>query len=232
MNVIVTPRSSNAKTGDIPQIWIGTTRDESRASCDAVECKLRPWDPNRKPSDMACYAHAGSPLWAFVSAAKGPYAKQTLEEVVAQRSPQAQAIRVGALGDPAVLSWGWWYKLGRLAKKLGLRVLSYSHGWRQRPDLAGHTMASCDSFEEAVEARRAGFQPAVAIRGVSVTAKGLKLPDGTPAIICPAMYAKAMNKAPVTCNQCLKCDGKGDFAVIFPDHGPGAARNAHRGSAK
>jgi hypothetical protein len=217
----ITPRSGNVKTGDIPQVWIGGSVEESKASCDAANCALRPWV--RGKDAMSCYAWSGSSKMGFFSAIKANPVSPEFTEVLKRRHPQAQAIRVGAIGDPCVMPWGWWYNLKRVAKRLGLQVLSYTHGWAKRPDLAGRTMASCDSFEEAVEARKLGFQAAIATREVGVLDKNIRLPDGSKAIVCPAMVAQAVGKAAVTCNQCLKCDGSNpSVSIVFPDHGPGA----------
>lgn len=225
--IIVTPQSTNTKTGNIPQVWIGGSYEEGKRTCDKVECKLRPWIHPKGFKGMACYAWGGSSMLGFGSAIKADIKAGgvALEVALERRSPQAKAIRLGAIGDPGVMPWGWWFKLERLAKRLDLTILSYTHGWRQRPDLAGRTMASCDSIAEAVEARKLGFQPAIATREVSVLDKNIRLPDGSKAVVCPAMSAKAKRNAEITCNQCRKCDGRSDVAIIFPDHGRTAPRS-------
>lgn len=220
-SVYLAPRSSNTKTGDVPSVWVGTSRSESRATCDAVSCPLRPW---ARTGDIVCYAWAGTPVLAFTSIerkARTGTLELDLETQLRKRSPAARIIRVGAIGDPGVLSWGWWYRLGRLAKKHGLKMVSYTHGWRDRPDLAGRTMASCDSLEEAVQARALGFQAAVATREIGNTDKPVTLRDGSRAVVCPAISSKARGKPAVQCNTCALCTGdRPDTVVVFPDHGP------------
>jgi hypothetical protein len=146
-----------------------------------------------------------------------------MESAILKRKKTARFIRIGALGDPGVLPWGFFYKVKRLATKHGLKVVSYTHGWRERPDLVGWTMASCDSLEDAQLAKDRGFQAAIAMKADPL-AKDIRLPDGTRAIVCPAIYSKAAGKAKqVTCNDCLRCTGdRPDLPVIFPDHGPGS----------
>jgi hypothetical protein len=221
--VYATPRSDNRKTGDIPQVWIGQTWASARASCDAVACPLRPWLTRPKGS-MTCYAWGGTSAIAFASVLKkaATGTDRTLEHAIAKRSKKAQAIRVGAIGDPGVMPWGWWYRLRRLAKAAKLDVLAYTHadGWRKRPDLAGHTMASCDSLAEAVEAHALGFRAAIATRDVAADSPPITLADGRRAVVCPAISAATRNRE-VTCNTCRMCDGsKLGPDIIFPDHGP------------
>lgn len=218
----MSPRSKNEKTSDIPTVWIGVNREQARASCDAVQCPLRPWSEEAKAGGIKCYAHGKTPTMALASIEK-KLARDgripSMGEQLKKRAVTARFIRIGALGDPAVLPWGWWYKLERLARKHGLGILSYTHGFRTRPDLAGRTMASCDSLEEAVEARRMGFQAAVATREVSALDKGITLSDGSKAIVCPHMSLKAAGKPAITCNACGLCQGKNpSITIIFPEH--------------
>lgn len=219
-------RTDNDKTGDVPTVWIGINRQQARASCDAVGCKLRPWALDRKKDTPVCYAHGGTPAMGLSSIERS-HERGTLnlndEEMLRKRSKSARFVRIGALGDPGVMPWGWWYRIRRLAKKYKLKTIAYTHGWRSRPDLVGMTMASVDSLAEAVEAKAMGFQVAVATREVNALDKQVKLPDGSTGIVCPAIYTKAAGKPMVQCNQCLKCTGDNpDLTVIFPDHGPGA----------
>lgn len=218
----MSPRSKNEKTSDIPTVWIGVNREQARASCDAVQCPLRPWSEEAKAGGIKCYAHGKTPTMALASIEK-KLARDgripSMEEQLKKRAVTARFIRIGALGDPGVLPPGWWYKLEQLAKKNGLGILSYSHNWRNRPDLAGHTMASCDSLAEAVEARAMGFRAAVATREVRVGEHGIRLPDGSKAIVCPHMTMKAAGLPAVSCNDCGKCDpSRPGPTIIFVEH--------------
>jgi hypothetical protein len=219
-------RADNDKTGDVPTVWIGINKEQARASCDAVECKLRPWAPNRSKDTPVCFAHGGTPAMGLSSIARS-HERGTLnlndEQMLKQRAKSARFIRIGAIGDPAVKPWGWWYRIRRLAKKYGLKTIAYTHGWRKRPDLVGMTMASVDSLDEVAEAKAMGFQVAVATREVDPKTKTVTLPDGTTARVCRAINSKACGKPMIQCNQCLWCTGDSpDLTVIFPDHGPGS----------
>ena len=223
-------RSSNSKTDNVPTVWIGTSRDQAKASCDAVGCKLRPWVAAK--GAVKCYAWGGTPVMGLSSierSAKRGTLNLNMRKALAKRKKSARFVRIGAIGDPGVLTWGYFYTLKRLAKREGLKVVSYTHGWDKRPDLVGWTMASCDSLEEAQIARDMGFQVAIAMKADPLR-KDYRLPDGTRAIVCPAIYSKAAGKAkPVTCNDCLRCTGdRPDLAVVFPDHGPGSEARKRR----
>lgn len=225
IQVHMVAQSDNEKTGNVPTIWIGVNKEQARASCDAVKCRFRPWGPEAQAGGIMCYSHGGTPVMALASIARS-VAKNgvpSLERQLSKRAYAAKIIRVAAIGDPSVMPWGWWYKLNKLAKKNNLNIISYTQGWRDRPDLAGHTMASCHTYEDAVEARKMGFRPAIATREVGLLDKPITLPDGSKAVVCPHMAMKAKGKIPVTCNDCLLCvHGRSDVGIIFPDHGPTA----------
>jgi len=223
-SIIATARSTNSKTGDIPTVWIGKTLDESRASCDSVKCPLRPW---ARDGQIMCYAHAGTPLMAFSSATKSVAngADRSLESAIENRSASARIIRVGAIGDPAVLPFSWWNRLQVLTKKAKLKIISYTHGWRDRPDLVGLTMASCDSLEQAEQAAARGFRAAIATREVTADSKPFYLSNGDKVVVCPAIASKARGRQNVTCNDCQLCvASKAGAHVAFVDHGPTSSK--------
>lgn len=217
------PRSGNKKTDDVPTVWIGTDKAQAMASCDAVACKLRPWiySKAQRKDRALCYAHSGTPMLGLSSITRSRE-RGTLDldmaSAIRKRAKTARFVRIGALGDPAVLPWGYFYRLNRIAKRYGLRTISYTHGWRQRPDLVGWTLASVESVEEAMEAKAMGFSAAIVLR-IDPTIKGVTLPDGSWAPTCPAIRKKALGERAPTCNQCLLCSKK-TKDVIFPDHGP------------
>lgn len=217
-------RSGNKKTDNVPTVWIGTDKAQARASCDAVNCKLRPWlykSKAERKGKAICYAHAGTPALGLSSITRSRERgtlNLDMNEAIKRRAKSAKFIRIGALGDPGVLPWGYFYTINRLAKKHGLKTISYTHGWRQRPDLVGWTLASVESIEEAMEARKMGFSSAIVLR-MDPTIKGVTLPDGKWAPTCPAIRKKALGQGAVKCNDCMLC-AKKTWDVIFPDHGP------------
>lgn len=212
-----TARTRNSKTGDVPTVWIGKTWDDSRRSCDKVKCPLRPW---AREGETVCYAFGGTPAMAFASILRSG-ADYSIETALKNRSASARIIRVGAIGDPAILPKSWWSRLAELAKREKLQIVSYTHGWRKRPDLAGVSMASCDSLAQIAEAEAKGFRAAVATREMTPLSKPLVLPSGNKVVVCPAMASKARGQQTVTCNDCQLCvASKPGPHIVFPDHGP------------
>lgn len=228
---IATARSTNIKTGDVPTIWIGKTVAEAKASCDAVSCPLRPWARN---GEVSCYAYGGKPVQGFSSLTKSVAAgaDRSIESAIQNRIASAKIIRVGGIGDPAVLPFDWWNRLNHLTKKAKLKIVAYTHGWRDRPDLVGFSMASCDSLEQAEEAGRAGFRAAIATREVTPYTKPFNLSDGSRVVVCPAIASKAQGRQTVTCNDCKLCVASNSGPhIAFPDHGPTSAKKKAKAEA-
>jgi hypothetical protein len=231
---------SNRKTGDIPTAYVGATREESLASCKG--CPLL--------ANRNCYAQFGTVNMAhrsiLRSVAKGREALYTFDASMARRAPTAKAIRLAAIGEPGRMPLYWWKRVDRSARVLGLDVIAYIHNWRQRKDLVGLTMASCDSLEQVDEAKALGFRATVVLPR-SHTERTFTTPAGHRGIVCPAQLAGKMTpsakgagtkgrpattgtedtsksaggRKPITCNDCRLCDGSKAGPVIgFIDHGP------------
>jgi hypothetical protein len=202
-------RSANRKTGDMPQLAIGATVDETRASCAAVACPLL---------GAGCYAWRGTPAMGLRSAqhsraaGRGP---MTLSAALALRAPSARAVRLGSIGDPAVLGARRLGAIVRTVRKLGLAVVGYTHGWRSRPALRCFLMASCETMEQADEAIAAGWRATV-ILDPKTPGKSLATPGGNRVLICPAQQQPGR----ITCNTCQLCDParRGPAAIGFLKH--------------
>lgn len=207
--------TNNRKTGDVPTLSIGRTREESLASCEG--CPLRPASVGGNGS---CYAQGGTPAMGHASMIKAlnrgkDYSLRTALKT-AKRS--AKMARFGAIGDPGALPMAYLSKAIKAVRSIGLDVVGYTHHWRVKPDLAGVFMASCDDVSEVDAALDAGFRVAVVLpwdhKGKFAT------PNGATGIVCPAMAAEEKGKS-VTCNDCRLCDGSKPGPVIgFPNHGP------------
>ena len=91
LNVLWTSRSNNRKTGNVPNAWIGLSREEAEDSCSG--CSML---------DKGCYAHHGSVLIGSMSvtrAAKKNPEGYTLQTALKERHKKAKMVRVTALGD-------------------------------------------------------------------------------------------------------------------------------------
>ena len=201
--------STNSKTGDVPTMYIGRTRDESRESCKG--CPLL--------EDGSCYAQFGTPAIAHSGMTKAHERGKdySLKTALDGSRRAAKMARLGALGDPGALR-----NVKAVIRKIrdfGLDAVGYTHHWRGRPELAGELMASCETLEGADQAIDNGYRAAVVLEA---DFKGRKFttPKGRNGIVCPAILSDK-----VTCNDCRLCDGSKPGPVIgFPDHGPKSRR--------
>lgn len=201
-----TGTTTNTKTGDIPTLWIGQTREESPASCKG--CPLL--------ESKDCYAQFGSPRMGHYGMirASGKGKDYSLRNALQTAKRSAKMARFGAIGDPGALPKAYLSKAIKAVRSIGLDVVGYTHHWRVKPHLAGVFMASCDDVSEVDAALDAGFRAAVVLpwnhEGKFTT------PNGAKGIVCPAMVSDR-----VTCNTCRLCDGSKPGPVIgFPNHGP------------
>jgi len=200
--------STNTKTGDVPTMYIGRTREESKASCKG--CPML--------EDGTCYAQFGTPAIAHSGMAKAHARGKdyTLETALGGSRRAAKMARLGAIGDPGALSLRYLKRAVAKIRGMGMDAIGYTHHWRGRPDLAGVLMASCDTIAQADEAMAMGYRAAVVL-DVNHGSASFTTPNGAKGIVCPAI--KAPGK--VTCNTCRLCDGSKPGPIIgFPDHGP------------
>ena len=225
-----TGTTNNRKTGNVPTLAIGSTRDESLDSCEG--CALRPKD---RGGNGECYAQTGTPAMGHHSMIRAAdsfrekTAHLSAEEVKAIPAKKrkdyklstaleltlntAKMARFGSIGDPGALPLSYLKKAASACKKAGLDVVGYTHHWRVKPELAGLLMASCDDLSQVDKALDMGFRAAVVLpwdhEGRFAT------PNGAKGIVCPAMVVDGM-----TCNDCRLCDGSKPGPVIgFPNHG-------------
>jgi hypothetical protein len=201
-----TPRSSNRKTGNIPQQFVGLTRQESKATCHG--CPLLA---------SSCYAHRGTENWAHsgVIKAAGQGKDYSLATAIRDRHPTARYVRFGAIGDPSGLGARMYRQAEQLVRDAGLGVLSYTHFWRTRGKaLKGHAMASCETWEQVELATSQGWRAAVHVPGLDKPVG--KTASGKTYALCPAQKTNLR----VQCNACGLCDAthKGPEVIVFLDH--------------
>lgn len=206
---LYTATTSNRKTGNVPTMAIGRTRQESKDSC--VGCPFL--------DSGECYAQGGTVAMGHNSMVKG-YARKperySLKRALANRLASAKMVRLGSIGDPGALPGGYLADVLDAITEEGLDPVGYTHHWRGRPDLAGLLMASVETLAQADEAIRAGFRAAVVLPW-NWNDQRFTTPEGNTGIVCPAILKPDV----VTCNNCRLCNGAKAGPVIgFPDHGP------------
>lgn len=207
MQVHITMKSANVKTGPIP---VSTT---TRDSCPA-DCAMK----------SECYAASG-PLalhWAAVSAGQRGTDWPTFTATIAQL-PDGQLWRHNQAGDlPVAGGTVDPVKLGQLvAANAGKRGFTYSHhrdaasiawirhanNWGFTVNLSANNLADADTLAD----HQAG--PVVVVLPSTATVN-LKTPGGRAVVICPATQ-----RDDVSCASCQLCQRQRSAIVGFPAHG-------------
>lgn len=211
---IATLKSTNAKTGDMVQVFIlrpdiaplaAIISGDDRTICGDCPHRRR-WDDALQRFVRSCYVDVGksvNSVWRAV--ARGSY--PDYDPSLHARYIRGRRIRWGAYGDPAILSESVVRDLTALADG----HTGYTHQWRQpfAQWCRGFFQASCDSFADYLAATETGW------RTFAVVPQGAAPYAGK---LCPA----TADNSQATCLTCRLCDGaKQDVHVVA--HGIGAA---------
>ena len=207
MNVHLTLKSANVKTGPIP---VSTTE---RDSCP-TDCAMR----------AECYAASG-PLalhWAAVSAGtRGTGWTQFTQAIAAL--PDGQLWRHNQAGDlPQLDGTIDAVKLGQLvAANQGKRGFTYSHhrdseslAWIRHANAWGFTVnLSANDLRDADTLADANAGPVVVVLPSTQT-ENTTTPAGRKVVVCPATQ-----RDDVSCATCQLCQRQRSVIVGFPAHG-------------
>lgn len=206
-------KSRNRKTGDMPQVFIlradqhpldALASGDDRTICG--DCPHRPrYIPELDRMVRSCYVNIGksvAAVWAALQ--RGSYPDWHPDY---SRRLRGRRIRWGAYGDAAILP----ESVVRDLNALAAGHTAYTHQWRQ-PWAAwarGVFQASCDSFQDYLDASAAGW------RTFAVVPQGAAPYSGK---LCPATAENSQAQ----CLTCRLCDGaKQD--IFVEAHGPGAS---------
>ena len=216
MKMLWRPTSGNKKTGNIPQGYVGETKEQTEASC--AGCSWRRKDPETGTGG-GCYYWQGQTQGAHrsmrVRERRHPD-EYTLAYALRHARRTAQHVRAAVGGDPnvftreTVLSWH------AKVQHRGFRgLLIYTHFFKTKgAHLKGLAMASCDTLAEADEAVDAGWRAAVTItshkapgankpqlrKKTEWSGQQYTTPKGRPVVLCPAQVGRR------DCNTCGLCD--------------------------
>jgi hypothetical protein len=196
-NLIWNARSRNKKTGDVPTLYIGYTKQEAWESCNG--CPLR---------GNGCYAWSGSVNIGASSTrkARNNGADKTLSYAIANRHPNARMIRLSAIGDIGRCSSHQATEIKETISRSGLQLVGYTHHWIETKvanNWKGTLMASCETIADADFAVSQGWRATCIVS--KDTVKPFKSPAGNRVVVCPAQTAALLGKT-VTCNSCRLCD--------------------------
>jgi len=216
MKMLWRPTSGNIKTGNIPQGYIGYTKEETEASC--AGCKWRRKDPETGEGG-GCYYWQGQTQGAHQSMrerARRHPGEYTLTYALENARRAARYVRAAVGGDPNIFDREAVKKAHEEVKAAGLKgMLIYNHFFKDKgKHLKGLTMASCDTVADADQAVDSGWRAAVTI--TSHKAPGSKKPQlksvpewsgqeyttpkGRKIVLCPAQVGRR------DCNTCGLCD--------------------------
>lgn len=232
-SVYYIPSSQNRKTGRMPSQFIGSSREESEATCRT--CPL--WKEN------TCYAQDGSPQLGHGALLRVVRRGEdrTLETALENRRVNAKYARFGSIGDPGSIAPDVYQKHEQMCRDEGLGVLSYTHQWflEHAQHLKGHALASCDNMKDVQDATTQGWRTAIHVDANAAVFNGKTIeeaPQGTikrepirgadgrfksnsiKYFLCPAQ--REGSKA--TCNTCGLCDGTKETkynTIVFIEHG-------------
>ena len=195
---IVSLRSVNVKTGDVPQAWIlredSSPVDAARLGADRSicgECPLRGRVVDGRNVGRSCYVTLHrAPTAVWLGYRRGIYRQVSRARL--SRLFAGAFVRIGAYGDPAAVPVGVWETMVSHARGW----TAYTHQWREGFALQAIAMASCETAADARDAAAMGY------RVFRVTPHGApRLPGHAP---CPASAEQGRR---LTCLECGACNG-------------------------
>jgi hypothetical protein len=232
---IATIGSSNEKTGPMVQTWIlRADMDPMEASRQAADGSVCGSCPRRWSTGGDCYVtlfQAPLSVWRAWDREGRPGANMDQDKLVALTlASQGHGFRMGSYGDPAAVPAHIWQSILTMVQP---RVhTGYTHQWRtmapsfHRDWLQDNIMASCDTIQDAEDARATGWRYFLAVSPELVP----DVPEKT--VLCLA----ERETNPRTCETCGICNGtqgKGTPAVsvFLVEHGA-RSQGKHKRSAK
>jgi hypothetical protein len=210
---VLTRRSANSKTGNMPQLWIlRSDVDPLRAleqGADRSICGDCPHRGDGHGKRRSCYVVVErAPLAVYKAFRRGIYPPATDRSL--RKLTAGRVVRLGAYGDVAALPRA---VVDRIVEHAA-GWTGYTHQWRQGFALADLVMASCDSDADSRDAAQLGY------RSFRVVPEGAPRMPGH--LRCPA---SAERGHATTCARCRQCDGTrnnpGRPSVQIAIHGNG-----------
>lgn len=201
-------QSKNVKTGPMVQTWILAQSEEPHKALKTGQ------------DEAVCGDCPARGKWCYVTTFQGPLSIYRTWKRGGYQPYQPEAfagkpVRFGAYGDPTAVPFNIWDEIGLQASM----TTGYTHAWKYCDPLHKHyCMASCDTEEEALEARDRGWR----------TFRVTKSPGDkalSKEVICPASE-EAGNK--IQCIQCGACDGtsrRKKSHIVIMVHGSAAKTN-------
>jgi hypothetical protein len=228
---------ANDKTGDMVQTYIMRTdmspldalQYQDAAICgDCINRLQMRTRVNHRTGKLethavnTCYVQVGNaPTAMWKSYLNGNVADVDVADINEMIRRFNRQTRVGAYGDPAMVPFPVWRSLLDNVR-IDKGHTAYTHQWKREwaQDFKGMCQASCDSIEEAREAKAMGWGTftVLAQANFDVEWQTLRRERHTR---CPADTSlKTLRK--VTCSDCGRCNGQPDMHNVIKVHGSAA----------
>ena len=190
-------KTENKKTGNCLQTWILSQKENPvTAWTKGHDCSICGNCKHSSPQNggwNTCYVNVFQAPWnVWESWKKGNYAKPTKMNLNLFRN---RVVRIGSYGDPSAVDVNVWISLMEYTKSF----VGYTHQFERsfcNPCLKHFCMASVDTKEEALRARKLGW------RTFRVRTENEDLMDNE--IACPASEESGRK---TTCEKCQMCSG-------------------------
>lgn len=207
------PTSKNTKTGNIPQGYVGQTRELTQESCCGCPLKKK------------CYYWSGSAQMGHGAMRRGLANGKdySYTHAIQNAAKTAQYVRAAVGGDPNVFSRAQIEAWRNEALTAGFKgLLIYTHFPDTKAShLKGLAMASCDDMTEVDRLIEKGWRVALTLPYRTDTTKKHKhlpiyegqelfTPAGHRIVVCPAQTHDN-----ITCNDCGLCDPTKDAAPVI-----------------
>jgi hypothetical protein len=209
-----TPDSKNSKTGNMPTLWVGVTKEQALESCRISGCKLLPrrfggadgWI-NDELKLKPCYAWQGTVKMAarsiYRSFARNDR-KYGIEHALNAAPRSARVLRLTGIGDPSALTEGQADHITEVTHYHKMKLYGFTAGWRFASWWKGRLMASTFTLEEADEALDKGWRASTVLPhdfvGEGPKKNTFVTPKGRKGVVCPFQMG-----ARLQCTTCKLC---------------------------
>ena len=200
VKVFVTDKSTNRKTGDIPQINYlpndkptdAVKNDNDSTVCGT--CIRRPSVAKKNGVDPCYVKKFFAPNSIYRAEQNG-----TIQDISKAKKMRAGSVRLGAWGDSASVSkWAYFQIRQQVKEKYKVNdrdILDYTHNWQAKTSehLKPYAMASVEGIEEAQQAWDNGWKTYRVIDNLNEVSER--------EILCPNITKK------LQCKECKLCNG-------------------------
>lgn len=227
VDILYTAKSRNEKIGNVPQMWIGSSTEQTVKSCLESGCPLLSKRYGGQDGQVSptlklkpCYAYNGR-TYASAKSVHRAFEKgkdYSLENAIARSARMAKIFRVTGLGDPSIVPPSKAKRFTQKVREAGMKVKGFTAGWRIAKHWKGILMASTYTLEQADEAIAKGWRASTVLPsdfiGTGRKKNQFVTPAGNKGVVCPQQMGSA-----VDCNTCRLCVAENKGPIIgFINH--------------